>query len=137
MLESLMPGWEHVGAYLGYYAYIVLAALLIPGRTVKGHPSPKRGPQLEYKIIGFRLTVFTILGFVLLGGMLRPLKAIQLFEAAYFANNFWQLFVVVNIFALLTSIFLYLKGRFNLSLLGEPVDQHSHGSFGLDFWVGR
>jgi delta14-sterol reductase len=45
--------------------------------------------------------------------------------------------VVVNVFALLVSTLLYLKGKLGISVLGEPVDRHSHGSFGLDFWVGR
>ena len=118
MLESIVPEWSHVLAYLCYYLYIVVAALAIPGPTVSGHPTPKRGPQLQYKIIGFRLTIVTIVGSILFGGMISVLKPIQLFNAAYFANNFWPLFVVVNIFALLTSIFLYIKGKYNLSLKG-------------------
>ena len=35
------------------------------------------------------------------------------------------------------SSLLYLKGRLGRSFLGEQVDNHSHGYFGLDFWVGR
>lgn len=81
-----MPTTGNVVAYLAYYFYIVLAAFIIPGPTVNGHPSPKRGPQQTYKIIGFRLTVITILGFLLFGGFFPALKQIQLFDAAYFAN---------------------------------------------------
>lgn len=137
MLESFLPTIGDVGAYLAYYSYIVLAAFIIRGPTVKGHPNPKRGPQLTYKIIGFRLTVVTIVGLLLFGGYFPFLKSIQLIDAAYFANNYWKLLVVVNIFALIVSTLLYLKGRFKISVLGESVDTHSHGSFGLDFWVGR
>ena len=35
------------------------------------------------------------------------------------------------------SVFLYLKGRYGISILGEAVDNHSHGSFGQDFGIGR
>lgn len=137
MIERIIPSAGNVAAYLAYYSWIVLASLIIPGPTVKGHPSPKRGPQQTYKIIGFRLTVVTIIGFLLFGGFFPSLKSIQLFNAAYFANEYWRLFIVVNVFALLVSTLLYLKGKYNISVLGEPVDTHSHGSFGLDFWVGR
>lgn len=30
-----------------------------------------------------------------------------------------------------------MKGKFGKSYFGEHHDSHSHGSFGLDFWVGR
>jgi hypothetical protein len=138
MFESFLPSSEHFLAYSAYFLYIVIAAALaIPGPRVKGHPNPKRGPQLTYKIIGFRLTLLTVISFILLGGLIPQLKSIQLFDASYFANNFWQLFIVVNICAFVISALLYLKGRFNISLMGEQVDAHSHGSFALDFWVGR
>ena len=39
--------------------------------------------------------------------------------------------------ALKVSILLYLKGKLGISVLGEAVDNHTHGSFALDFWVGR
>ena len=52
-------------------------------------------------------------------------------------KEFWPLWSTVNIFAFLVSVFLYLKGKLGISFLGEEVDRHTHGSFGLDFWVGR
>ena len=63
-------------SYLIYYAYICVASLLLPSIKVKGHPQPKRGPQLEYSICGFRLTLLTILITVCFGGMLPQLKPI-------------------------------------------------------------
>lgn len=47
------------------------------------------------------------------------------------------MFTTVNIVAFVTSVLLYLKGKLNVSVMGELVDNHTHGSFGLDFWVGR
>jgi hypothetical protein len=32
---------------------------------------------------------------------------------------------------------LYIKAKLGKKILDEHVDTHSHGSFGLDFWVGR
>jgi hypothetical protein len=39
--------------------------------------------------------------------------------------------------AIAVAALLYIKGRFGIKVLKEEVDLHSHGSFGLDFWVGR
>lgn len=117
-----MSGWVpdigNVGAFLLYYAYIVVASLLLPGETVKGHPNPKRGPQLTYKIIGFKLTCLTIFGFILFSGMIPQLAWLRLFDPAYFAKHFWPLFVIVNIFCVIVSLFLYIKGRYGISILG-------------------
>jgi Delta14-sterol reductase len=131
------PTASTIASYLTYYAYICLASILVPSRKVKGHPQPKRGPQLTYTINGFRLTILTILIVVLFGGVLPALKSFQLFAVANLAKDFWPLWSTVNIVAILVSTLLYLKGKLGISILGEGVDDHSHGSFGLDFWVGR
>ena len=52
-------------------------------------------------------------------------------------DQFWSLLSTVNIWALVISAFLYLKGKVGKSYMGEYVDKHTHGSFGLDFWVGK
>lgn len=65
------------------------------------------------------------------------MNSFKLFTVSNLAKEFWPLWSTVNIAAIIVSIFLYLKGRFGISILGEAVDNHSHGSFGLDFWVGR
>ncbi len=61
----------------------------------------------------------------------------KLFEISLFAKQIWPLWSTVNIVALLVSVFLYIKGKYQLSILGEPTETFTHGSFGLDFWVGR
>lgn len=33
-------------AYIIYYLYICFGSLILPSIKVKGHPQPKRGPQL-------------------------------------------------------------------------------------------
>ena len=43
----------------------------------------------------------------------------------------------VNVVAIIVSVFLYLKGKYLYSVMGEVVESYTHGSFGLDFWVGR
>ncbi len=104
---------------------------------MKGHPQPKRGPQLNYTINGFRLTVLTIVIILLFGGVFPHLESLKLFAISNLAKEFWPLWSTVNIAALIVSTALYLKGKLGISILGEPVDNHTHGSFGLDFWVGR
>ena len=52
-------------------------------------------------------------------------------------DQFWSLLSTVNIWALVISAFLYLKVKIGKSYMGEYVDKHTHGSFGLDFWVGK
>lgn len=131
------PTFSAVASYLTYYAYICLASILLPSKQVKGHPQPKRGPQLTYSINGFRLTILTIAIVLLFGGVFPHLQSVQLFSVANLAREFWSLWSTVNIVAILVSTLLYLKGKFGISVFGESVDNHSHGSFGLDFWVGR
>ena len=123
--------------YSIFYAYICVGSLLIPAKTVDGHSHPKRGPQLKYSINGFKLTCITILFMVVFGGVVPQLSSVKFFRVAIFADEFWPLWSVVNIFALAVSSLLYVKGVLGKSLMGEYVDKHSHGSFGLDFWVGK
>lgn len=131
------PTYSTVTAYLAYYVYICIASIIIPSKLVLGHPSPKRGKQLQYSINGFRLTIVTILIVLIFGGVFPTLDGVKLFAVVKLANEFWPLWSTVNIVALVVSILLYLKGKLGISVLGEEVDRHSHGSFGLDFWVGR
>jgi hypothetical protein len=72
--------------YLIFYAYICIASLILPSTRVKGHPQPKRGPQLEYTICGFRMTVLTVILVVLFGGMLPRFNPIKLFEVSVLAK---------------------------------------------------
>ena len=69
-------------AYLIYYTYICMASLILPSTIVKGHPQPKRGPQLEYPICGFRLTILTFFIVVAFGGVCPSLAPIKLFEVS-------------------------------------------------------
>lgn len=110
---------------------------MLPSKSVKGHPNPKRGPQLTYTINGFRLTILTIVLISLFGGVFPRFNSIQVFKVSSLASEFWPLWSSVNIVAITVSTLLYLKGKLGISVLGEQVDNHTHGSFGLDFWVGR
>jgi hypothetical protein len=131
------PTTYTVAAYLAYYAYICLASILLPAKQTLGHPQPKRGAQLSYSICGFRLTVLTILIVILFGGIFPSLKSLELFQIAGLVKNFWPLWSTVNLVAIAVAALLYIKGRFGIKVLKEEVDLHSHGSLGLDFWVGR
>lgn len=105
-------------AYLIYYAYICLASILLPSKTVKGHPHPKRGPQLTYTINGFRLTILTIVLILLFGGVFPQFNTFKAFNVSSLAAEFWPLWSAVNIVAITVSILLYLKGKFGKSFLG-------------------
>jgi hypothetical protein len=80
------PTISTVVSYLIYYVYICLASILIPSQEVKGHPQPKRGPQLTYSINGFRLTVLTIFILILFGGVVPNLEAFKLFAVSSLAK---------------------------------------------------
>ena len=104
--------------YSIFYAYICIGSMVIPGKTVNGHPNPKRGPQLQYSINGFKLTCITILFMIIFGGVVPQLESVKLFRMAIFADEFWPLWSVVNIFALVVSTLLYIKGSLGKSFLG-------------------
>jgi hypothetical protein len=72
--------------YLIYYTYICLASILLPAKVVKGHPNPKRGPQQEYSISGFKLTLITITIITLFGGVLPCLSFFTLFKISIIAD---------------------------------------------------
>lgn len=73
-------------SYLIYYAYICLGSVLVSSNKVKGHPQPKRGPQLDYSINGFRLTLLTIFIVLLFGGVFPQLNAVKLFAVSSLAQ---------------------------------------------------
>jgi hypothetical protein len=75
-----IPTCTSITIYIIYYSYICLASLIIPAKTVNGHPNPKRGPQLKYSINGFKLTVLTIIIMVLFGGFVPFFNSLQLFK---------------------------------------------------------
>ena len=73
-------------AYLTYYAYICIASILIPSKSVKGHSHPKRGPQLTYSINGFRLTILTVVLVLLFGGVFPRFDHLTIFEVSSLAT---------------------------------------------------
>jgi hypothetical protein len=131
------PTLTSITIYAIYYSYICVASIIIPAKIVDGHPNPKRGPQLKYSINGFKLTVITIIVMLVFGGCIPYFNNIQLFRMSILADQFWPLLSTVNITAFIISILLYIKGYIGKSLLGEPVDKHTHGSLPLDFWLGK
>ncbi len=131
------PTLNSIVIYSIYYFYICLGSIYLPAYQIKGHPNPKRGPQQTYTICGFRLTLLTVFIIIFFGGMIPQLQAIKFFSISLLAKQFWPLWSTVNIVAILVSIFLYLKGKYQISILKEPTENYTHGSFGLDFWVGR
>lgn len=112
------PNTTAFAIYSIFYAYICLGSIFIPAKIVDGHQSPKRGPALKYSINGFKLTCITILFLLLCGGVFTQFNQIQLFRVAIFAEQFWPLWSVVNIFALIVSTLLYLKGTLGKSFFG-------------------
>lgn len=132
-----LPTLTSLTIYSSYYLYICIASLVLPAKIVNGHPNPKRGPQLKYSINGFKLTCLTIIIMVIFGGVVPQLNKFTVLRLSVLVDEFWPLLSTVNIFALVVSTLLYIKGTIGKSFLGQYVDKHTHGSFGLDFWVGK
>lgn len=80
------PTAKAFSSYLIYYAYICLASILLPSKSVKGHPNPKRGPQLTYTINGFRLTILTIVLILVFGGVFPKLNQVKVFSVSSLAS---------------------------------------------------
>jgi len=135
--DSILPTKTSLIVYGIFYLYICIASLVLPSKKVQGHPSPKRGPRLEYKINGFCLTCLTIFLVFTFGGVIPSLSFLTVWNIANLIQEFWPLLSTVFLFTILISTLLYFKGVTGKSILGEHVDKHTHGSFGLDFWVGR
>ncbi len=80
------PTLTSVAIYTVYYVYICLASIYLPAYEVKGHPSPKRGPQQTYTICGFRLTLLTLFIILVFGGMIPQLELLQIFSISLLAK---------------------------------------------------
>ena len=113
------PTWSSFKLYGIKYAYICIGSLIIPATIVKGHTNPKRGPQLEYSINGFRLTCLSIIIMLTCGGVFPELEKLKIFQLSSLVDQFWSLWSTVNIVALIVSILLYIKGTIGKSVLGE------------------
>lgn len=92
--------------------------MILPAKVVNGHPNPKRGPQLQYSINGFKLTCLTITLMLIFGGIIPQFDKLTLFRMGVLADQFWPLLTTVNIVALLVSTLLYVKGKVGKSFLG-------------------
>ena len=71
------------------------------------------------------------------GGLFPICSDLKIFSISELADEFWALWSTVNVFALIVSTLLYIKGVMGKSFMGEHVDIHTHGSFRMDFWVGK
>jgi hypothetical protein len=80
------PTFNSIFIYLVYYFYICLASIYLPAYPVKGHPNPKRGPQQNYTICGFRLTILTIAIILLVGGIFPQFAFIKIFSISLLAD---------------------------------------------------
>lgn len=92
--------------------------MVLPAKVVNGHLNPKRGPQLQYSINGFKLTVLTIILMLVFGGVVPQLDKLTVFRMSVLADEFWPLLATVNIVALIVSTLLYIKGSVGKSFLG-------------------
>jgi delta14-sterol reductase len=104
-------------------AYLVLIAILgrLPGKMVHG-TKLSNGTALSYKINGFLILIV-----LLIAGWVSTVQ-LKLFSATVLYDNFGPICMTANIFALLLSVFLYIKGRYH----GAKVS----GSFFHDFIAG-
>ena len=119
-LASLTTATVVYGAF--FFGLLVLA-LVLPGKIVPGFPQPD-GQRKSYKVNGMALWVATHM-FIVAGVVLADLSLSPLIE------NFWSYFVVVNIWSVLWTVVLYVRGRAK-GCVPKP------GLFGLvkDLWMG-
>eukprot|EP01116_Phalansterium_solitarium_P020994 TRINITY_DN6380_c0_g1_i1.p1 TRINITY_DN6380_c0_g1~~TRINITY_DN6380_c0_g1_i1.p1 ORF type:complete len:247 (-),score=22.03 TRINITY_DN6380_c0_g1_i1:131-829(-) len=106
-ISALKPSVEDVLQAASQYAgfLVILAALcfVVPGRKHLGTPL-KDGSRLTYSLNGFN-TLLTILAF-----WFANVYHLHWFSASFIVENFAGFFVSANLWALLLSVVLFIKG---------------------------
>jgi len=115
----------HWYAFLGFIFTEAFLMVLLPGKRVKGLPTPT-GAVLEYKVNAL-LALFVSLA-AYLGGSLY----LKLFSAAWIFDEYGPLIVVGTVLGFIGSFLAYFKGRF----FPTNKDRSLHGSFFYDLWMG-
>ena len=126
-VESL---WVSTLMVLGYLAALFLGALILPGLERRGYSLPN-GDTKEYKLTGmtFFFLMHILIGIATFGFGISLAPIVQ---------NFWSLFIVVNVIAVLWSFALYLYGRRSSDVLKSKVGHDlPWPSWIKDLWLGN
>ncbi|CAN8067558.1 unnamed protein product [Agarophyton chilense] len=122
-LQLSLPPLHIYAALLSYIASVALVGAFLPGKIQLGMPLSD-GTRLKYKCNGLLVTgaVVTILAFSVWNGYIR---------ASWVAHNYAHLFVATNLYALVLSTYLFVKGR-----LSRPPNWLKPRSMLSDFVMG-
>lgn len=88
---------------VGFLAVLFLGSILLPGQYVSASSSAN-GTHKLYKLNGLRL--FLVVTVVVAIGTLTAHLSLSFLQ-----DYFWSLFIIANLFAILFTVLLYLKGR--------------------------
>jgi protein-S-isoprenylcysteine O-methyltransferase Ste14 len=120
---AIVPTWEAMGVYLGWFAFQAVLQLVAPGEVVDGLPLPD-GSRLRYKINGLAALIITAV--VLTIG-----SAVGWIQLAWLYHNFGALLSSITIFSFAFSLFLYSYGK---AMPGGP--SKVSGDFLIDYFMG-
>lgn len=124
-IHSITPhGLLQAALWFGaYWIFLFAAHFVLPGPKRQGVPL-KSGERLTYKLSGF--ASFLVCYVLAIG-----LSATTSFSLRPLVENFWSLFVVINVFSFVYAAALFVVGRRARAQRNEPSQ-----SLGLDLWVG-
>ncbi|MGH2721504.1 MAG: hypothetical protein ACRDJO_07870 [Actinomycetota bacterium] len=88
---------------LGFVGVLFVGSIVLPGRTRRG-PVLADGSRRSYKPNGLAL-------YLLLAAVVAAAYRFRWFSPSIVVQLFWELFAIANVFALLVTLALYVKGR--------------------------
>eukprot|EP01097_Dermamoeba_algensis_P009859 TRINITY_DN7093_c0_g1_i1.p1 TRINITY_DN7093_c0_g1~~TRINITY_DN7093_c0_g1_i1.p1 ORF type:complete len:275 (+),score=57.50 TRINITY_DN7093_c0_g1_i1:106-825(+) len=107
-----------------YVTFLWLCSIIVPGYIHKG--TPLRDSSIVYfKINGLNL-------FFVLLATLYGLVRFDVIKATHFYDNFVQLFITINAYAIIVSTFLFIKG----SVKENKGEEEGIGGW-KGFWLGQ
>ena len=109
------------GYYAGYVLLLLAATFVIPGKVYKGTPAAD-GKSYTFTLNG--LSIFLILLAVLAGSV-----GVGALDGNLIYDNYYNFFIVANIFAFAFATHLFLKGW-------REGDYHPTHSFLAQYWEG-
>ena len=115
---------------VGFIGVLFIAAIVLPGLDRRGYTLPN-GDTKEYKLTGMTLffLLHIVLGIAVFGFKISLSSIIR---------NFWSLFIVANIIAIMWSLALYMYGkRSTIVLKSEVGNDLSLRRWIKDLWFGN
>ncbi len=121
--RAIVPTWQALVVYLGWFAFQALLQLAVPGPVVEGLPLPD-GTRLRYRLNGLPSVVITF-----------ALLALSQWQGwislSWLQADFGALLSSVTIFSFAFALFLYHHGK---TSPGGP--SRVTGDFAVDYFMG-